>query len=156
MSVMRGVAPFEQLWQRRMTVEDASGLHVELIGLADLVQAKKTQRDKDWPMLRRLVESHFHQNRSRPTPEQVDFWLLECRTPSILIGLAREHSGRAAELAGRRPLLTAAARADESALTGGLHAEEQREREADRVYWAPLRAELGWMRRLSRGRSEGR
>jgi hypothetical protein len=106
-------------------------------------------------MLRRLVESHFHQNRSRPTPEQVDFWLLECRTPSILMELAREHSGRVAELARRRPLLVAATRADEDELAEGLHAEEQREREADRAYWAPLRAELEQMRRRNRGRSEG-
>ncbi len=56
MSVMRGVAPFEELWQRRTTLEVASGLCIELVSLPDLVDTKKTQRDKDWPMLRRLVE----------------------------------------------------------------------------------------------------
>jgi hypothetical protein len=29
------------------------------MGLPDLVQAKKTQPDKDWPMIRRLVEVNY-------------------------------------------------------------------------------------------------
>ena len=31
----------------------------ELLGIEDLVKAKKTQRDKDWPMIRRLVDAHY-------------------------------------------------------------------------------------------------
>src|SRR4051812_16081000 len=58
MSKMRGVALFEQLWLRRTTLVDDSGSHIELMALGDLVTAKKTQRDKDWPMIRRLIESH--------------------------------------------------------------------------------------------------
>src|SRR6476660_2342445 len=50
MSRMRGVAPFGDLWDRRTTIvlgEES----LELLSLPDLVQAKKTQRDKDWPMI---------------------------------------------------------------------------------------------------------
>jgi len=54
MSVLRGVAPFEALWRRRTTVEAEEEMGIELLALPDLVQAKKTQRDKDWPMIRRL------------------------------------------------------------------------------------------------------
>jgi hypothetical protein len=32
---------------------------VNLLSLDDLVSAKKTQRDKDWPMLRRVVDASY-------------------------------------------------------------------------------------------------
>ncbi len=38
-----------------MTLEDADGTIYQLLGIEDLVKAKKTQRDKDWPMIRRLT-----------------------------------------------------------------------------------------------------
>ena len=88
MSVMRGVDPFEELWQRRTTVEYGSGDSLEVVSLPDLVAAKKTQRDKDWPMIRRLVEANYVQNRDDPTSEQIRFWLKESRTPEILLDLA--------------------------------------------------------------------
>src|SRR2546426_5149410 len=49
MAKMRGVAPLSELWERRAQLADADGLIYELLALPDLVQAKKTQRDKDWP-----------------------------------------------------------------------------------------------------------
>ena len=55
MTIMRGVDDFKKLWNRRVTLSLQDGTVCELISLRDLVQAKKTQRDKDWPMLRRLV-----------------------------------------------------------------------------------------------------
>jgi hypothetical protein len=39
------------------------------MGLPDLVQAKKTQRDKDWPMIRWLVEVNYFGNREAPTKD---------------------------------------------------------------------------------------
>lgn len=66
MTKMRAVAPFRRLWTRRTTVE-VDGSAIELMGLPDLVQAKKTQRDKDWPMIRRLVEVNYFANRETPT-----------------------------------------------------------------------------------------
>ncbi len=64
MSHMRDVAPFEELWERRTTIAlaDPSSpeeILVDLLSLGDLVHVKKTQRDKDWPMLRRLVDESY-------------------------------------------------------------------------------------------------
>src|SRR2546423_1128646 len=42
MSVLRGLAPFPVVWQRRTTVEDSDGTVYELLALPDLAQAKKT------------------------------------------------------------------------------------------------------------------
>ncbi len=147
MSVMRGVAPFPELWKRRTTLEIQSGARVELIGLPDLVRAKKTQRDRDWPMIRRLVESHYSRHRIEPTPAQIDFWLQECRTPPILLELVRRFPDQAAAQLPARPLLSLAITHDETGLAEALAAEERREREADRLYWLPLRKELEALRR---------
>ena len=49
-------------------------------------------------------------------------------------------------LAKHRPLLSIAAAGDEAGLNTALDAEERREREADRVYWIPLKAELEALR----------
>ena len=89
MSVLRGVDPFDELWTRRTTVELEAGLAIELLAMPDLVKAKKTQHDKDWPMIRRLVEAHYLQNQERPNSQQTLFWLRECRTESILMELAQ-------------------------------------------------------------------
>jgi len=40
-----------------MTLQDLDGSIYEILGIEDLVKAKKTQRDKDWPMIRRLVDA---------------------------------------------------------------------------------------------------
>lgn len=45
MAKMRGVAPFETLWERRTTIE-TDGDAVEMLSLPDLVQAKKTNATK--------------------------------------------------------------------------------------------------------------
>ncbi|HUT08953.1 MAG TPA: hypothetical protein VMY42_00510 [Thermoguttaceae bacterium] len=150
MSVMRGVAPFEELWQRRTTLEDPFGTRIEMMALPDLVHAKKTQRDKDWPMIRRLIEANFVEHSTNPTPEQIDFWLRESRTPAILLGLAERYPDRLAVVAEDRPLLRLAVIGDEPALTHGLESEEKQQRDGDRDYWVPLRAELEKLRREKR------
>ena len=79
MSQMRGVAPFETLWERRTTVvlpDDVRSVdvEVELMALEDLVAAKKTQRDKDWPMLRRLIDASYDTSRGfEATTAQIEF-----------------------------------------------------------------------------------
>ena len=70
MSSLRGVAGFEELWARRTTIEVA-GEPIDLLALEDLVRAKKTQRDKDWPMIRRLVEQSYFAHSRSATPENV-------------------------------------------------------------------------------------
>ena len=106
-SVLRGLPPFPQLWVRRTTVTGPGAVH-ELMALPDLVVAKKTQRDKDWPMIRRLIEANYFQNRATPTEELVRFWLLELRTPRILIGVARSHERLCRTIEAARPLLAMA------------------------------------------------
>ena len=88
MSSLRGVADFEELWARRTTIEIA-GEPIDLLAMEDLVLAKKTQRDKDWPMIRRLVEQSYFRHSASATQELVRFWLRELRTPELLVEVAR-------------------------------------------------------------------
>ena len=145
MTKMRGVDSFPKLWDRRTTVS-IDGDTIELMSLPDLVRAKKTQRDKDWPMLRRLVEVNYFENRENPTREQISFWFLELRTPDLLIELAQAQERIAPHLRRKRPLLELAVTANMSSLADALLAEEQMEREADREYWLPLKKELERLR----------
>ena len=47
MTRLRDLAPFPLLWSRRTTLTDETGESYDLLAVEDLVQAKKTQRDKD-------------------------------------------------------------------------------------------------------------
>jgi hypothetical protein len=147
MTKLRGVDEFEKLWQRRKTVVSDDGTEYQLMSLPDLVKAKKTQRDKDWPMIRRLIEADYFAGRDDPTPEQIEFWLRELRTPELLIEAAAEHPANAKRLTEARQLLRFALLDDEALLTDALFAEEKAERDADREYWRPLKAELEQLRR---------
>lgn len=145
MTKMRGVDSFPKLWDRRTTVS-IDDRTIELMSLPDLVQAKKTQRDKDWPMVRRLVEVNYFANRENPTREQVRFWFLELRTAELLIELVGETGGISTQLSRKRPLLRLAHARNESLLAEALLEEEKRERMADRQYWTPLKKELEMLR----------
>ncbi len=82
MTRMRGLDPFPDLWRRRTTF-DFGDETVDVLSLPDLIAAKKTQRDKDWPMIRRLVDVHYTTYRQEPSTERIAFWLRELRTPGI-------------------------------------------------------------------------
>jgi hypothetical protein len=146
MSKMRGVDPFEKLWKRRTTLQLPGGEKCDLLSLPDLVQAKKTQRDKDWPMIRRLVEANFFENRQKPSSVQVRFWLKELRTPELLIEVARQNEKLAQKFSASRPLLRRALAGEFKKLEAALAAEEAVERKNDRLYWLPLRRELERLR----------
>lgn len=138
--------PFPQLWERR-TAFDLGGVgRVDALSLPDLVGSKKTQRDKDWPMIRRLLEASYAQGAHAPPPELIVFWLRELRTPELLVACAASFSEQARRLAEQRPATAAAARGDLTAVRTALASEESRERDLDRAYWAPLKAELEEMR----------
>ena len=152
MSRMRGVAPFDALWERRTSItlpDDArsTDVTVEVMALEDLVTAKKTQRDKDWPMLRRLVDASYDSARDGDaSAEQVTFWLAELRSPEFL----REAISRFPLDAVRstRPAVVAS-------MAGGdvgdaLASEQSTEMAADRAYWEPLRRELESLRHAAR------
>ena len=146
MARMRGVDAFPRLWKRRTTIELPDGTLCDLLSLPDLVQAKKTQRDKDWPMIRRLVEAHYFRHGDQPSPAQISFWLLELRTPQLLIEVARNHPALCRRLARKRPLLKRIASGRTAGLQRALDVEETAERERDRRYWIPLRKELETLR----------
>ena len=146
MSKMRGVDPFPDLWERRTTLQTPDGTICDLLSLPDLVRAKKTQRDKDWPMIRRLVEAHYFENETAPNSDQIDFWFQELRTPSLLMDIARAWPEAAKQASQTRPLVTMAISRDEPTLTTALDEEEQKERLKDKDYWQPLKRELEKMR----------
>jgi hypothetical protein len=147
MSSMRGVDPFPALWERRTTLETPDGTLCDLLSLPDLVQAKKTQRDKDWPMIRRLVEAHYFEHSGDPNEDQIRFWFRELRTPSLLIEAAARWPDETRQQISTRPLLEHALARDEASLDSALSAEEQAERLRDKDYWLPLKKELEAMRR---------
>ncbi len=150
MSVLRGVDGFEQLWERRTTIE-SDGEEIDMLSAADLAQAKRTQRDKDWPMVRRLVEQSYFRSRGDREAQDPRFWLSHLRTPSLLVSVASDHSEIARETCQVRPVVCAAILGDMPAITRLLAEEEAHEREADVAYWQPLRAELERLRRSRRG-----
>jgi len=102
-------------------------------------------------MLRRLLEANYFKHREQPTPQQLRFWLLELRTPELLIELASAKPQLRRQLKETRPLLSLAAPGNEAALAEALLKEELAEREIDRRYWAPLKKELEQLR-LARGK----
>jgi hypothetical protein len=155
MTRMRNVPPFVACWARR-SVYDLDGVgEIDVMGLEDLVACKKTRRDKDWPMVRRLVDVHYLDPELDATEERMRFWLRELRTPSFLVDCARRAPELAREVGGVRDATAAADRvargqADEAAVTAALTAEEARERTADEAYWRPLLAELEVLRHEAR------
>lgn len=150
MTRMRGVAPFVDLWARRTTFSFGEET-LEVMGLPDLVAAKKTQRDKDWPMIRRLVDANYLNHRHEATPERVRFWLRELRTPELLIEAIAGHEDVARAISEERPLLRGGATGlTRDGLARSLHEEETAERQRDAAYWKPLRERLEQLRRAAR------
>jgi len=152
MTRTRGCDSFAEMWERRLTLQDADGTVYEILGIEDLVKAKKTQKDKDWPMIRRLVDSHYEEFKPSPSDNQIRFWLRESRTPEVLISLAAEYSTIFNEVLRHRPLLVEALAASRSAIQPELTKEESTERDADEVYWRPLKQELERLRFSKRER----
>ena len=150
MAKLRGVEAFPALWERRTVITDSDQVTYELLSLPDLVQAKKTQRSKDWPMLQRLVEAHYLRHRAAPTQEQQRFWLRELRSPELLVEAAHAWPQAARALEAGRPLLALAQPNQLREMEEALVAEERAEREQDRLYWLPLKAELEQLRRAAR------
>lgn len=146
---LRGCDPFEELWKRRHTVKLPGNRIIEVISLDDLVRSKKTQRDKDWSMLSRLVENDILLTR-QPSCEKIEWWLLESRNANRLIELASKNKNLARKCISKRPLLKTAMKQDVKKLQRELHREEQSEREKDRSYWRPLRKELEMLRHKKR------
>ncbi len=146
MAMLRGVDPFPDLWARRTTWELPEGLQVETLSLPDLVASKKTQRDKDWPMVRRLIEASYAQGFDAPTPERVRFWLRELRTPELLTEAVHRFPDEARQAAEQRQAVEAALAGDAERVAVCMDQEEVEERALDRAYWTPLKTELERLR----------
>lgn len=152
MSRMRNVPSFDVCWSRRSIMPVRGAGDVDVMGIEDLVAAKKTRRDKDWPVVTKLVDVHYRDFGTQPTDSRVAFWLRELRSPEPLVDLVRRAPAEAQAVAATRPPV---ARAIEATQGAGTHAairlalreEEDRERAADEEYWAPLIKELEVMRR---------
>jgi hypothetical protein len=142
MTRLRNLPDFATLWSRRTTLTDEEGQPFDLMAVEDLVQAKKTQRSKDWPIIEALVEGHYHATGTQPTPDRIRFWLAEARTPERLVELSRRFPVEARTLASARPLLAHAIAGDLAVLRAALDAEARAEQDKDRAYWEPLKREL--------------
>jgi hypothetical protein len=148
---LRDLPPFEVLWERRTSFADETGLIFDLLCVPDLVQAKKTQRSRDWPVIELLVDIHYRENAVAPRPDWIAFWLTECRSPELLVELVCRFAAEAQALTSRRPVLAVTmGAADRDTLAAALDAEVRAEMAIDRAYWEPLKRELESMRRAER------
>lgn len=145
MSRMRGVDPFPKLWERRTTI-DMDGDLLDLLSLPDLVNAKKTQRSKDWPMIQRLVEANWFQHHHEPNPARIGFWLKECRTPELLVQLVKAYPEQARRIASSRTLLQYALEEETDGLEEALEVERKQEMAKDKAHWEPLKKEIERLR----------
>ena len=143
---LRSCDDFDKLWQRRFTVRLPDKKTIEVIGLEDLVQSKKTQRDKDWLMLNRLIENDMLLTH-RPNVEKIKWWLCECRNSKALMKLVNKNRKLTQECVARRPFLKTALKNNVRKLEKSIAQEELLERRRDHVYWQPLRKELEILRR---------
>lgn len=150
MTRMRGVNDFAMLWERRTTFGDEAGGEYQLLSIPDLVQAKKTQRSKDWPVIELLATIHHRENSADARVDHIAFWLQDVRTPELLIQLALTYQVQAQILIESRPLLALAISGDIDALRLALDTERQAVQAIDRAYWEPLRRELEEFRKAER------
>lgn len=147
MTRLRGCDEFEKLWERRTTIQDSeANAAYEVLAIEDLVRAKKTQLDKDWPMIRRLVEAHYDENQHEPNDARIHFWLRESRTPEMLFELVQCFPGHVAAMVEIRPWLQSMKANDLKQVDEALRHEEYAERQADEKYWKPLKEELAQLR----------
>lgn len=150
MSKLRAMPDFETLYDRREEVQLSTGEKVAIMGRLDLIQAKKTQRDKDWPVISRLAELHYLQHRQQPTADRLQFWFSELRSEEPLLELAKEFPSEANAFSAKRKLIDLAIRNDRLALSRALAEEVILIKELDREFWKPLKAELEQMRHQER------
>ena len=139
----------EALWERAKHFHLPDG-DVPVLSLQDLVATKKTQRDKDWAIIGRLVEVDMSAHTSQVTPGRLTFWLQEGRDAATLIGLSKREPDVAGTVAANRPALEAALSGDMERVELELAYEQIRGKRADEAYWQPLRAELERMRHQTR------
>ncbi len=143
---LRGCDNFSSLWNRRFELKIPSGLKIYIIGLRDLVTSKKTQRDKDWFMLNRLVDNDIALHRNTSDIDKINWWLRECRNPDYLVELCQRYPDFARQQFLNRPLLRSVTKDEQKKLVLLLEVEKENQQEKDRAYWEPLKKELELLR----------
>lgn len=146
MGRLKGCEPFNRLWARRSRVSVPGAGSVDIISLADLVESKKTQRDKDWLMLARLVENDIFVRDGRGAALKASWWLKQGRVAETLLRLCADYPVLARRVAAARPLLKEALKGNIKKVAVLLRKEELAERANDIKYWSPLKKELEEMR----------
>lgn len=154
MTRLRDLPEFVALWERRTVFADETGTEFHLLSIPDLVQAKKTQRTKDWPVIELLVAIHHRENAATQHADWIAFWLAESRTPELLRDLAARFPTEARAMQAGRPLLAHAIAGDLDAMRTALDVETRAEQAKDRAYWEPLRRELEQFRREETQKSD--
>lgn len=144
---LRGCSNFETMWNRRTTAVLSNSLKIDILGIADLVKCKKTQRDKDWFMLNRLVENDILLNQPNANEGKIKWWFLECRSTETLFNLVQKFPGYIDNCIKERPLLKYVKENNKETLEKMLYEEEVLERNKDEQYWAPLKKELSKLRK---------
>ena len=145
-SKLRGCDEFKKLWLRKKTLLLKDSGRIEVIGLRDIVQSKKTQRDKDWLMLKHLVENDIVLHKNNPKDERIIWWFEESRNSQTLIELAEKYPRIVKKCIGNRPLLSYTMVKDIKNINAKLYQEELLERKKDIKYWLPLKKELELLR----------
>jgi hypothetical protein len=140
MSTLRGVDAFEELWARR-TAFEIDGEVIDMVARRDLVIAKQTQRDRDWPVIGRLVEEAYFDAKSKDH-SNADFLLRNFRTPELLIEAVAKFPDDAARIGVTRPAVRAALNGNTEEIIAALQQEQNEARQRDRQYWEPLKREL--------------
>ena len=112
------------------------------MSIEDLVRAKQTQRNKDWPMLARLVERVYFDVRDSPAQEELNFLLRELRNTELLVDAVARFPLAAQEIAPHRPAVQAALSGDVDQVYAALRTEQDEAIRRDRLWWEPLKREL--------------
>ncbi|MBW1855093.1 MAG: nucleotidyl transferase AbiEii/AbiGii toxin family protein [Deltaproteobacteria bacterium] len=132
-------------------------LSVPVIDIKRLIATKKTERDKDYTVIKDLVDLLFEEVRSnRSQRKKFLTWLLqELRTPKYLKTITREweYGKQYALKTGREAAILACSKnATEEEIQAALDKEKEILRKADKQYWKPIRNEIKIMRQEHRKR----
>jgi hypothetical protein len=146
---MRGVDAFPELWNRRTTIL-VDELEIDLMSLPDLVRAKRTQRAKDWPMVARLLEAHYYQNKNNATEDMVRFWLREMHDVELLARIVADFPQVAQSVSHVRASIQQLSAGNREQTERLLREEIDEEKRADREHWLPLKQELNELRKRRR------
>lgn len=143
------VSGFLSAWKDAQLI-DWHRLNVPVLDAQRLIATKKTDRERDYPVIQLLGELIFEQaRRERKNRKTIILWLAkESRNPQHLRNIARWNGGRQALLESKRPAaILAAQNASAIEIQEELNTEKEKLKEENREYWRPLISELRQLRR---------